>query len=117
MGHQLRRLHGSSGDQIEKGLHVALLGPAHIAERVIDAILFIRTVVTTWAVRPRETDLQLLLVVGVARHVHADHADGDYHGPVAGEARRELNRVARARGGGDEDRIGAATLAEGLDAV
>ena len=117
MRDQPRRLHGARRDQVEERFHVALLGPAHVADGVIDAVFFVRPVVAAGPVRARQPHLQLFLVVGVARHVHADHAHGDHHGAIAGQAWRELDRIARARRGGDQNGIGAAPEAEGAHLV
>ncbi len=117
MGDQSRRTNSPRGDQVEEPFHVALLGPAHVTDRVVDAILLVRRVVPAGAVRARQPQLQLFFVVGVARHIHADHADRYDHGPVARQGGRDLHGIARAGRGGDQDRIGAAPQAEVFHAL
>ena len=97
MRHQSTRLQLALGDQVEERRHVALLGPAHVANRVVDAVLLVGAVVAAWPIRARQPKLQLLFVVRVARHVHADHADGDDHGAVARQAGRQLDRDRSSR--------------------
>ncbi len=53
MGDQPRRSHRARGDEVEEAFHVALLGPADIADRVINSVLLIGWVVATGTVRPR----------------------------------------------------------------
>ncbi len=105
-------MHRAGGHQVQKAFHVALLGPADVAHRIVNALLFVGRVVTTRPVRTRQAQLQLLLVVRVARNVQANHPDRHDDRPVARQARCEYHRVARIRGGGDEDRIGAAAERE-----
>ena len=103
---------GTGRDETQKCLHIALLGPAHVAGWIIDAFLLVGTVVATRSVRSREAELQLFFVIRVARHVHADHANCHHHRTVACQTWRDLDRIASTRRGSDEDGIGAAADAE-----
>ena len=83
------------GDEAEDLGHVALLGPAHVAGRVVDGQLLVQGVVAPGPVRARELERELLLVERRAGHVHADVADHDHRAAVAGELAGELDRARR----------------------
>src|SRR5207245_9869301 len=92
-------------DQGEESFHVPFLGPAHKAVGVIDTTFLVTGVVAAWAVGARVAHLQFLLVVKLARNIDA-HVAHDYHdAAIAGEPARELNRLRRAGGRGDDDRV------------
>src|SRR5713101_6740042 len=55
-------IHFAIGEKLEKSLHVASLGPAHIANRVVHAFLFVRHVITPGPIGTRNAEVQFLLV-------------------------------------------------------
>ena len=55
-------LHAAVRDQAQVLRHVAVLGPAHVADRVVEAALLVPGVVASGAVRARDEEVELLLV-------------------------------------------------------
>ena len=98
---------GAVGQQREEAGDVALLGPAHVAQRVVDAVELVAVVVAARAVGAREPDVELLLVVGVPGQVEARLADVDDAGPVASQPRGELDGLVARPARGQEDVVGA----------
>ncbi len=94
-------------DQVQERLHVALLGPAHVADRVVDAPALVVRVVAAGAVGARQAQVELLHVERLARHLHAHVAHHDHRGAVAGQAGGQLDRVGGPGGGAEQDRVGA----------
>src|SRR5262245_46672354 len=88
--------------QLEESFHVALLGPADVADGVIDAVFFVERVVPARAVAAAETEIEFFAEENVARDFHAGHTDHDNAAPVATELTGEFDRlVAIGRGGND----------------
>ncbi len=64
-------------------------------------------VVATGAVRTREAEVELLLVVGAPRQVELALADVHDRGPVPGQAGRDLGRLVGGPTGHEEHPVGA----------
>ena len=96
------------GHEREDGLHVALLRPPHVVVRVVDPALLVRRVVAPRAVRHRDLDLQLLVVVGIARDVHPHGAHDDDLPLAPGDLASQLDGAVALRGGRNERVIGPA---------
>jgi hypothetical protein len=65
--------------------HVAALGPAHVAERIIDAALFVGRIVAARTVRTRQHERKLLVVIHAVRKVHLRDAHDDDAPAVAAQ--------------------------------
>ena len=94
-------------DELEEGLHVALLRPADVAGREVAAALLVVAVVAPGPVRARHAQLELLLVHRRAVDVDRRLADDDDPAAVAREADGQLERVGRGRRGAEEHRVEA----------
>src|SRR6202012_6148358 len=62
MGQQLAEPDLLGGDRGEERLHVAVLGPPHVADRIVEALLLVLRVVAARPGRSREPVGELLLV-------------------------------------------------------
>mgnify|MGYP000408774918 CR=1 FL=1 len=91
-------------------LDVAPFGEAHVADRVVHALLLVRDVVAPRSVGARDGERELLLVVGAPIDVHlgdADHAD---RRPVAGYGRGKIHRSVRIGCRRDDDLVDSSAL-------
>ena len=91
--------------EIKEGGHVPSLRPAHVADRVVQSALLVLGVIAARPVGARKAQLQFLCIERSPRHLHPDVADHDHATAVPAQLRRKLDRVARLRCGGDDDRI------------
>ncbi len=107
MRDQRREPHRARRHEPEELLHVAALGPAHIADRIIDALLFVRGIVAARPVRAREAQLQFLLVIDLSRDLHPHGADHRDDRAVARNRAREFDRIAGVGRGSDDHGIDA----------
>ena len=71
------------GEKPEKSFHVARFRPAHIADGIIDALLFVGGVIAAWAVGARNAEVEFLLVKSPALERHANRANGSDNGAIA----------------------------------
>ncbi len=94
--------------QMQTGLEVALLGPAHVADRVIRAAPLIRRIVPARAVRARETHVEFLVGKDAPRQLDLRDADIDQAAAVAQRVGALLDRCVA---------VGADTDHRGVDAV
>ena len=74
--------------------HVAIFGPADISRRIVIALIFVAAIVASGAVGARHEQRQLLFVVELARHVHADLAHDHDAGAITGQLCGEVKRFA-----------------------
>src|ERR1051326_2560697 len=81
------------GDELEKTLDIALLGPAHVWQRIVVTSLFVLRIVTTWSIRHRNYEFELATEKRLARYVHAGHADNDHAAFQTRHSRRQLDRL------------------------
>ena len=86
------------GDQPQELLHVAVLGPAHVRQRIVAPLLLVRRVVTSGTVGARHVELNFLQVHVVPGELHAHRAHDTDAAAVAAEAQRVLRRRRRFRG-------------------
>src|SRR5262249_50627811 len=96
-------------DQLEVRLHVPVLGPANVAERVIVAVHFVRRVVAAGSVRRAHQEIDLLPVEHVALHLQADVADNDYDAFGPRDLHRQVDHGVGLGCGGDEGTIDTAS--------
>ena len=113
MRHQRRHVQPAGGHQVEHGLEVALLGPAHEPDRVILATLLVGRVVAPRPVGAAHLETQLLLVKIGPRQLQPGHADEHDAAALATHGCGLVHRIAAARVRGDEHRIDAATAGKG----
>src|SRR3954451_19570160 len=66
VGDELRRSYLALGDQRQERVHVALLGPADVADRIVDPVQLVARVVAARPVRARQAEVELLRVEGTA---------------------------------------------------
>jgi hypothetical protein len=98
---------GAGREQPQELLHVAVLGPAHVGDGVVEAALLVGRVVAPGPVGGRDEEVGLALVDRPPLEAQPDVADHD-QAPLAPQHADGVvdDRVARARGG-DEHRVGA----------
>ena len=89
------------GHELEHRFEVALLGPAHEAERIVVAALLVLRVVAPGAIGARHLEAQLLLVEVRTIELQAGDADQDDAAAPAAHAGRLRHRLV-ARGRGDD---------------
>src|SRR4029453_16023623 len=93
----------AAGQQVEEAAQVAPLGPADVADRVVDPALLVDRVIAAGAVGAREADVQLLGVVVVPGQVQPALADVDHAGTVARQLSGQLDGLVGVAAGGEED--------------
>ena len=99
-------------DHLHDGLHVALLGPANVAVGIVNAAFLVLRIVPSGSVRAAEAEVDFLLVVLVARQVHADESRGDDLALLAADFRGDRHRFVALRRGGDEHSVHALSARE-----
>ena len=107
MGDERRGIHGPVRDLIDKGLHVALLGPAHVGRWIVVTSLLIDRVVTTRPVGAGDDEFRLLEEERASRKVETHSPDGNDASLSANRLRRELDRLVGRRRCRDQHGIGA----------
>ncbi|AUX21507.1 uncharacterized protein SOCEGT47_019930 [Sorangium cellulosum] len=105
--HQAQDVEPLRLDRAQHRLEVAALRPAHVADRVVVAALLVRGIVAPRAVAARDDELQLLVVVRLARDLDRHHPDRHHAGPVARDVTRGDQRLVRRRRGRDHHRVRA----------
>ena len=112
VGDQRRHVHLALGEQSDERLHVAVLGPADVAERVVVPLFLVGGVVAARAVGARHPEAQLLVVVGLARQLQAHRSHRHHRAAIAGRLAGQRHRLGRRSGGGDQHPVGAAAAGE-----
>ncbi len=104
-----RDLDRPRSQQLQKGLHVALLRPAHIADGIIQTFFFVQGIVAARAVRTRKDQRQFFHVHGLAGDAEIDRAH-DHDAPaIAANPRGQFDGFGRRRCRGNNCDIGAVT--------
>jgi hypothetical protein len=109
-----QRLHveRARSHQVEHGLEVALLGPAHVTHRVVLALVLVERVVAPRPVRAGDLEAQLLLVEIGPRQLEAGDAHQHDTAALAAHVRGLGDRLARGGGGGEQHGVHAAAAGE-----
>ena len=115
MGHEFLRRHAAFGDETEKGLHVALLGPAHVGQRIILSGLLVIGIATSGSVGHGQFQFQFALVERLSINRHADEAHDDDAPFHAADFRGRVDGLARFGGCRHDHRVGAITAGEARD--
>ena len=113
MRHQWRHVQPSVRQQVQHRLEVALLGPAHEADGVVQALRFVTRVIAPRAVGTGDLKAQLLVVEVRPRQFQAHDPDQDDAPALAAHLGGLMHRLIAAGGGGDNDRIHPAPAGEG----
>ena len=108
MRDQVRHREPPAGQQVEHGLEVAPLGPAHLAGREVDAPCLVGGLVAAGAVGPGEAQRQLSFVERCAVQLEPDVAHDDHGGPVPAQRGNPHHRVRGAAGRADQHGVRAA---------
>lgn len=109
---QRAHVESAVGQHIEHRLEIALLGPAHEAQRIVPALLLIRRVVAARPVRARHLERQLLLVEVRPIQLQPRHAHQHDAAALAAHLRGLGHRLARRGGCRDDDAVHAPPAAE-----
>jgi hypothetical protein len=104
---QIPQLEQAARLQVEDALHVPLLGPADVGDRVVEAALLVLAVVPAGPVRARDLEVELLPVHEVARQLDRDFAHDDDACAVAARLCRGEQGLGRARRRGDDRDVDA----------
>src|SRR5438105_15819530 len=115
MGHEWLDLYAPFRYQAEKFLHVAILGPAHIGQRVILTLLFIKRIITAGTISPRHQQFDFLaihLVPGKAQ-LHCAYVDNTAAVPT--NLYCKLARNSGFRGGSNDDAIHTLAIGDSAD--
>ncbi len=107
MGNERSDVYFAFGQQLQKGFHVAGFRPAHIADWIVAAFLFIRSVVAAGSIGARNAEVEFLFVIGPALNLDADGAHGHDDGALAGDCACKIYGLAAGSFRGDENRINA----------
>ncbi len=105
------------GEQAQVLLHVPVLRPADVADRVVLALELVDVVVAAGAVRGRDQEVELLLVHVGALEVEADVADEDDAALLAARLHRLADDLVALGRGGDQDGVGAEAVGQLVDAA
>jgi hypothetical protein len=98
----------SLGQQLEKSFHVTGFGPANVADWVVNSLLLVGRVVPSWAIRPRNPEIQFLLVEEPPLNVHAYRTNGNNYAAITGDFRGEIHQITAGGLGSYEHRVRAA---------
>src|SRR5207248_6400896 len=79
---------------MQKRFHVAGFGPADITNWVINSFSFVKRVVTTRAIGPRNPKIQFFVVEQSALNIHAHGAYGHNNATVADDFSGEIYQIA-----------------------
>ena len=101
MRHQWRHVQPSVRQQVQHRLEVALLGPAHEADGVVQALRFVTRVIAPRAVGTGDLKAQLLVVEVRPRQFQAHDPDQDDAPALAAHLGGLMHRLIAAGGGGD----------------
>ena len=109
--------HGNpaGGYGLEEGAHVAVQGPAHVGQRVVDALLFVSRVVAAGAVGRAHEQVDFLPVEVRALRFEADVAHDDHPRSSPCHFHGEIEDGVGLGGGGDEHRVDTLTLGQVAD--
>ena len=90
------QVQSASSTLVQEGFHVPLLGPAHVADGIVDAGFLIERIVATRAVRARQEERQLLVVVGTARDLHTDRTHHNHAASIPAKLTCQLHWIVRS---------------------
>ena len=114
MGDQIREIRSLLRDQTHKLFNVASLCKTDITDGIIDAFLFISTVITSGSVRTGNSEGQLTLIVRPAVNIHLGHADHTDDPTVSGDRRSQIHGLIGIGGRGDDHFIRASSTGQSL---
>src|SRR5579862_158560 len=97
------------GEKLQKSIHIARLGPAHVADGVVDSLLLVSCIVTSWTIGTRYAELEFLFVKGSAWNLHSNRSHGDDDRSIACDCGGQVNRIIAASLRGDHDRVDSVT--------
>src|ERR1700686_955699 len=72
------------GKKFEKRFHVARFSPAHITDGIVDAFLFVSSVVTSGTIGARNPKVEFLLVVRPTVEFHTDRTNRHNYSAIPG---------------------------------
>src|SRR5439155_20233330 len=98
---------------MEASLEIPLLGPAHIADRVIAATPFIVWIIPSRPIRAGETHLEFLLVKSFPRQLDFSDAHIDQASSIPQRFGRLLDGRVALRGGANHDLVHAEAIRPG----
>ena len=81
-----------------------------MTDGIVPASLFVCSIVATRSIRPRNPEIQFLLVIDLPLNLHSHCTHGHHDGTISGNAAREINRFAAGGLCGDQDCIGTAAV-------
>ncbi len=102
----------AAGQERHKGFKIAGFRPAHIANGVVVAGVFVGRIVAAGPVGPRHHELEFLCVVQAPRQVHPDSADDGHMRPVPGQLPGQFDRIIVGRVGADQHGVKAGASCE-----
>ena len=102
-------------EKLQKSSHVALLCPAHVADRIVTPFFFIFRIVAPRAIRARKAQLDLFFVKRRTRDFYRHRPHDDDRAPVADDLTGEQQRAAVFGAGGYDDAVRANSLSECLN--
>ena len=95
--------------------HVAVLGPAHVGQRIIESALLVVRVVATGAVRARDEEVEFLGVKIGAVQIQPDIADQHDAAFFPAHLERRRDDRIRRRGRRDDDAVGPRAVRQPRD--
>ena len=99
-----------SHQESEELLHVAVLGPAHVGNGVILALLLVERIVTSGAVGPGHEHAHFLAVHRLPMKAHVHSANNDDTAAIANDLYCLGARRRALRRGSDDDAVGTAAI-------
>jgi hypothetical protein len=92
-------------EHVHEGRKITPLSPTDVSDRVVQAPLFVGTIVSARTVRARESQFKLLAVVRRARYRHSNVSHDHDPSTVTGQRTSQLDRVIGDRGRSENHRI------------
>ena len=102
-------------DRLEERAHVAVQGPAHVGQRIVDALLLVAGVVSSGPVRRAHEQVDFLAIEVDTLRLEADVADDDHPRPSPRHFHGEVEDGVGLGGRGDDDGVDTLTLGEVAD--
>src|SRR5438552_13572652 len=112
MGDQSIKIELPLRDEIQERGHVAIRGPAHVADRIVPAALRVVRIVHAGAHRPAETEVDFLAEPGPPVELDLGVADAHDAAAIPYQPGGQLDRLVAPGRGGDQHRVHARSRAD-----
>src|SRR5512146_2269438 len=115
MGNEWLEIDLPVGNKFQERFHVARLGPAYVGDGILVPFLFVLGIVAAGTVRPRDAEVEFLLVISLARNLRPDSADRNNDCFRSSDASGEFDRLATRACGSDDNGVRSAIFGPRLN--